>query len=96
MCRFASETLARLGRKQRHLWGSHRVTPDEVDEALNGVDGEHPRHLKTRDGELYVFLGQTGDGRLLSMVGEYLDDGCLYVFSARDMDAREKRRYRKA
>lgn len=78
-----------------HLWQSHRVTPDEVEDALLGIEGEDPHYLETRDGDYYAFLGQTGGGRLLSMVGEYLDDGCLYVFSARDMNAREKRHYRR-
>ena len=78
----------------QHLWQSHRVTPDEVEEALLGIDGEEPHFLQLRDGDYYAFLGQTGGGRLLSMAGEYLDDGRLYIFSARDLNAREKRRYR--
>ncbi len=78
-----------------HLWQSHHVTPDEVEEALLGVEGDEPRYVQTRDGDYYALLGQTGGGRLLSMVAEYLDGGRLYVFSARDMNEREKRRYRR-
>ena len=78
-----------------HLWWSHRVVPDEVEEALCGVEGEDPHYLETRDGAYYVFLGRTGGGRLLAMVGEYTNDGRLYVFSARDMNHREKQRFRR-
>lgn len=67
-----------------HLWQSHGITPDEVSEALLGIEGEIPRYMEARDGDYRVFFGETGDGRLLLMVGEYLD-----------MKAREKRRYRR-
>ena len=77
-----------------HLWQAHQVTPDEAEEALIGFEGEEPTYLKARDGDYYALLGRTGGGRLLSMVGEYLDDGRLYIFSARDMNEREKRRFR--
>ncbi|MGH7728357.1 MAG: hypothetical protein ACREM2_06170 [Vulcanimicrobiaceae bacterium] len=70
------------------------MTPDEVEEALLGIEGEDAHYLQTRDGGYHVFLGQTADGRLLAMVGEYRGDGDLYVFAARDMNAREQRRYR--
>jgi uncharacterized DUF497 family protein len=78
-----------------HLWRSHGVTPDEVEEALLGFDREDPYLLRVRDGDYHAFLGRTGGGRLLSMVGEYLDDGGMYIFSARNMNAREKNRYRR-
>ncbi len=78
-----------------HLWQSHHVTPDEVEDVLLGFEGEGGHFLQTRDGGYYAFLGETGDGRLLSIVGEYRDDGLLYIFSARDMNAREKRHYRR-
>lgn len=78
-----------------HLWRSHLVMPEEVEEALGGVDGDDPDYLMTRDGDFYAFLGSSADGRLLSLVGEFLDDGRLYVFSARDMDDGQKRRYRR-
>lgn len=63
-----------------HLRDSYRVEVDEVVEALVEVD---------------VFLGMTVDGRLLAMVGEYLDDGGLYIFAARNMTGREKRCFRR-
>lgn len=77
-----------------HLWQSHQVTPDEVQEALLGVDGEESRFMMRRDGDYYRLLAETADGRLLSMIGEFLDSGTLYVFSARDMNSSEKRRFR--
>ncbi len=78
-----------------HLRDSYRVEVDEVVEALVGVDGEAARYAKFRSGDNYVFLGMTVDGRLLAMVGEYLDDGGLYIFAARNMTGREKRCFRR-
>ncbi len=63
-----------------YLRDRHGVEVDEVVEALVEVD---------------VFLGMTVDGRLLAMVGEYLDDGGLYIFAARNMTGREKRCFRR-
>ncbi len=38
-----------------------------------GIDGkEEPRYLMTRDGNGYVVLGQTPDGRFLKLYGEYV------------------------
>jgi len=42
-----------------------------------------------------VFLAQTVDGRLLTMAGEHREDGSLSIFAARDMNPRERRRYRR-
>ena len=77
-----------------HLWHSHS-SPDEVDEALFGLEEEETYCLEFRDGDYHVFLGENGDGRLLAMAGEYLNHGTLRIFSARNMNAREKRRFRK-
>lgn len=77
-----------------HLWASHRVTPDEVEEVVFGIDGEPAVYRVLRDGHNYKIFGETGGGRLLLMVGSFLPDGRFRVFAARDMDEREKRAYR--
>jgi hypothetical protein len=56
-----------------HLWRSHRVTPEEVQEIIFGIGG----------------------GRLLKLVGEFRAPRVLRVFGAIDMDATERRIYRK-
>lgn len=88
-----SEVLAWDENNVEHLWAAHRVTPDDIEDIFYGTTDESPHYTKRRDGDYYVFLGRTGGGRLLSLVGEYLQDGRLYVFGARDMNAREKRNF---
>ena len=77
-----------------HLWQSHQVTPDEVEELLFGIPGEEPTFRRRRDGDYLICYGETGSGRLLKLVGEFFN-GRFRVFAARDMDKDEKRAYRK-
>ena len=77
-----------------HLWQSHRVTPDEIEEILFGLPGEEPRYRMRRDGDYIVIYGETGTGRLIIFVGEFTGQR-FRVFAARDMERREKRAYRK-
>lgn len=77
-----------------HLLASHYVTTDEIEEALLGDDEVPARYLVRRLGDAYELLGETATGRLLRMVGEFLADGRFRVFHARDMEARERRRFR--
>ncbi len=77
-----------------HLWQSHQVTPDEVEEVLFGLPGEEPTYRKRRDGDYLICYGETGGGRLLKLVGEFCEKQ-FRVFAARDMDKDEKRAYRK-
>lgn len=77
-----------------HLWAAHRVTPDEAEEIIFGVDGEPASYRVLRDGGNYTIFGETGGGRLLIMVGEFLRDGRFRVFAAREMNQSEKRAYR--
>jgi uncharacterized DUF497 family protein len=77
-----------------HLWAAHRVTPDEIEEIVFGVDGEPATYRLVRDGDHYKLFGETGSGRLLIAVGEYLGDRRFRVFAARDMNDAEKRAYR--
>lgn len=78
----------------QHLWQSHRVTPDEVEEILFGLEGEEPTYRIRRDGEYLVVYGETGGGRLLKMAGEFCENR-FRVFAARDMDKDERRAYRR-
>jgi uncharacterized DUF497 family protein len=74
--------------------GQHGVTPDEVEEACFGKslvlraksEGENP---------VYYVLGQTDAGRYLFCVVIPFPDGKGYPVTAREMTAKEKRRYRK-
>lgn len=78
-----------------HLYNRHYVDVDEVEEIVFGLDGESPTFRIKREGDFYVIFGETGHGRLLKLVGEFLEDRRFRVFAARDMDDREKRIYRK-
>lgn len=78
----------------RHLWAAHQVRPDEIEEILFGVDGERASFLVVRDGQYYRIFGETAGGRLLVLVGSLLTDRRFRVFAARDMNEREKRRFR--
>lgn len=77
-----------------HLWQSHRVTPDEIEEILFGLPGEEPSYRVRRDGDYMIVYGETGGGRLLKFVGEF-EGQRFRVFAARDMEPDEKRAYRK-
>jgi hypothetical protein len=86
-----------------HLAASHRVTPEEVEEALIGLEGEEePFTLQFREpdkkgagGEYYRVYGETGDGRLLSVIGAFVERGVFYPFGANDMTPDERRVYRR-
>ena len=72
----------------------HGVTPEEVEEVCFGKslvrraksEGEYP---------VYYVLGQTEAGRYLFCVVIRFPDGNGYPVTAREMTAKEKRRYRK-
>jgi hypothetical protein len=77
-----------------HLWQSHQVTPDEVEEILFGIEGEDPSYKIRRDGEYYKVWGETGSGRLLKIVLEKLSNGQWRPFGADDMKPAECRKFR--
>jgi len=79
----------------QHLLVAHQVTPDEIEEIIFGCDGDEPTYRIKKDGDFYIISGQTGAGRLLKMVGEFLEDKRFRVFAARDMKPNEARAYRK-
>jgi hypothetical protein len=78
-----------------HLLHRHHVLVDEVEEVLFGLPGEEPRYLCRREGDHYVFLGETGHGRLLKRRGEFRRDKRLRVLHAMDLDDEERRDYRR-
>jgi len=78
-----------------HLLERHNVLVEEVEEILLGVAGEDPSYLFRRDGDHYKIYGETGDGRLLKLRGEFRSNGRFRVFHAMDMDRLEQREYRK-
>ncbi|MFC4853496.1 hypothetical protein [Actinophytocola glycyrrhizae] len=76
---------------ETHIWSRHQVTPHEVEQIVYT-----PQRLVTkgRDETTYI-LGQTDDGRLLLVVlGEALAGG-FYVVTARPMNEKERKAYRK-
>ena len=67
----------------------HNVDPDEIEEALQ------EKFLKIRGREdRYLFLAQTEAGRYLTIVAVSKGDGVWRAITAREMDRRERRRYR--
>jgi uncharacterized DUF497 family protein len=68
----------------------HQFTPDEVEEIFAG----DYKVRRTRQ-ELYIALGETLDGRLAFVVFRRLSGGLIRVVTARDMDSRERRLFRR-
>ena len=68
----------------------HQLTLEEVEEVFAG---DH-QVRRTRQ-ERYVALGETFDGRLVFVVFRRLPGGLIRVITARDMDDRERRRFRR-
>lgn len=68
----------------------HNVSPEEAEEVLCN------RHLvrKSRAGT-YHALGQTDEGRYLAVIFAIKPEGIARVVTARDMDDKERRTYRR-
>jgi uncharacterized DUF497 family protein len=68
----------------------HRFTPEEVEEVFTS------EYLVRRTRERrYVALGETLDGRLAFVVFRRLTGGVVRVITARDMEGRERRLFRR-
>lgn len=78
-----AETVSHIAR--------HGVEPDEVEEVC--FDGR-PHILKTRL-ERYVALGQTGAGRYLTIVFEYLGREKAKIVTARAMSEAERKIFKR-
>jgi len=68
----------------------HAFTPEEVEEVFAGS------HKVRRTGQMrYIALGETLDGRLAFVVFRRLSGGLVRVITARDMEADERRLFRR-
>jgi uncharacterized DUF497 family protein len=68
----------------------HEFTPEEVEEVFAG---DH-KVRRTRQ-KRYIALGETLDGRLAFVVFRRLAAGLVRVITARDMEANERRLFRR-
>ena len=68
----------------------HEFTPEEVEEVFVG---DH-KVRRARQG-LYIALGETLDGRLAFVVFRRLPKGLIRAVTARDMEDRERRLFRR-
>jgi uncharacterized DUF497 family protein len=68
----------------------HEFTPEEVEEVFAG---DH-KVRRTRQ-KRYIALGKTLDSRLAFVVFRRLSGGLVRVITARDMDANERRLFRR-
>jgi len=70
--------------------GRHEFAPEEVEE----VFASDHKVRRTRQ-KRYIALGETLDGRLAFIVFRRLSEGVVRVITARDMDASERRLFRR-
>jgi hypothetical protein len=74
----------------------HHVTPDEVEEVLKGKAQFRFIEKGERKGEdVYLALGQSDAGRYLAVLFIYKKTREALILSARDMAAKERKRYGK-
>jgi len=70
------------------LLDRHKVSALEAEQCFANP------HTKRRHGDDLLMLGITDDGRMLFLVYEQKAGGVVRVYSARNMNEREKRTYR--
>lgn len=83
--------------REQHIWQAHQVTLDDVYEVFDDPDlqvWQADDSSAERPGRLYWAYGRALNGRLLAVVFRYFSDRNAYVITARDMDEKEKRRYK--
>ncbi|MGA2739633.1 MAG: BrnT family toxin [Bryobacteraceae bacterium] len=68
----------------------HAFSPDEVEEVFSA----NHKIRRTRE-KRYIALGETLDGRLAFVVFQRLSGGFVRVITARDMEANERRLFRR-
>lgn len=76
-----------------HIESRHNVTPGEVEEAC--FSDISPPLLLKGSGKIYYVLGQTNAGRYLFAALRYQVKGKAKVITARDMNNKEIRRYKR-
>jgi uncharacterized DUF497 family protein len=73
----------------------HQVLPSEVEDVLHGKKTvRRMRRGNVKGEDVYLALGQTEDGRYLSVFFISKKDNSVLPISARDMDDKERKRYR--
>ena len=76
--------------------GKHGVSPDEAEEAFSNDSRFKFWEKGDVPGEnFYQCLGRSDGGRYLTVFFIFKETGEALIISARDMDAKEKRRYGK-
>ena len=70
------------------------ITPEDVEEIIFGSDDEEPKTLIKRHGDNYEIYGQTGNGSLILIVGEFMGEGSFRPFGGRQMNENEKKAFR--
>lgn len=82
-----------------HMLDKHRVTPDEVEEVLEGAPVVLDVPVSFGKNPVYAVVGFTANGRLLEVHGIVLldppFDGMWRTITAMDADGHAKRRYEK-
>lgn len=68
----------------------HQFSPDEVESVFEGAY----KVRRARDG-LYAAFGETLDGRLAFVIFRRLTKGVIRVVTARDMEDKERRLFRR-
>lgn len=81
---------------EEKLWEKHHVSREEVEQVFES----NPRFHFTEKGhvhgeDVYRAIGQTENGRYLVVIFIYKSDQAALVISARDLTAKEKKRYAK-
>lgn len=68
----------------------HEFSPEEVEEIFAG-----PYKVRRARDSRYTAMGETLDGRLAFVVFRRLPKGAVRVITARDMETRERRQFRR-
>lgn len=84
------KTLTWIGKVEGHI-AQHEVNKDEVEQIFQGDS----LILKGRGQNLYLALGRTHSGRLLTVAYVVKRDRTGFVLTAREMALKERRLYRK-
>ena len=75
---------------EEKIWVKHRITIDEVEEA---VRNPHIEKRKPGDDTRRYIYGRTNGGRYLFVVVERLRPRHFFLLTAMDMDKGERRKY---
>jgi len=78
--------------REDHMWQAHMVSVDEI---FDVFDDPATMYWNSGPGRIYMAYGCASNGRLLTVVFRYFEDGNVYVITTRNMDDSEKRRYKR-